>query len=139
MPVAVDDFRDAHARLGERAELLAHAARVLPGISLDEREALRADVVAFLRDEIEPHTRLDRRVLYPEVADRLGDPLVTASMSYDHLAIKEWIADVAAADAADPEHLQQLLYGLYGLIRVHIWKEERLYLPLVESSSWPAQ
>jgi iron-sulfur cluster repair protein YtfE (RIC family) len=139
MPVAVDDFRDAHARLGKRAELLVDAAQVLPGISRAEREALLADVVSFLRDEIEPHTRLDERVLYPEVADRMGDPLATASMSYDHLAIREWIADLAAADVTDTERLQKLLYGLYALIRVHIWKEERLYLPLFESSSWPAQ
>ncbi|HEY6054656.1 MAG TPA: hemerythrin domain-containing protein, partial [Gaiellaceae bacterium] len=77
------------------------------------------------------------RLLYPEVADRLGAPLATASMAYDHLAIRQWITDLEEADPADPDRLQELLYGLDALMRVHIWKENALYLPVVEASGWP--
>jgi iron-sulfur cluster repair protein YtfE (RIC family) len=139
MPVATNEFRDAHMRLGARAELLIEAARVLRTVPADERKALRDDVVSFLREEVVPHTQLDERVLYPEVADRLGDPLATASMNYDHIAIRQWTDDIAEAGVDDPHRLERLLYGLYALIRVHMWKEEQLYLAMLEGSSWPAE
>jgi hypothetical protein len=138
MTVVTRDFHEAHARLRERAELLADAAKVLPAVSPTERESLRDDIVEFLREQVVPHTVLDERVLFPEVSRRLGDPLATATMNYDHVAIRDWIDDVAAADLDDTARLQQLLYGLHALIQVHIWKEERLYLTLLESPSWPA-
>ena len=53
-------------------------------------------------------------------------------MVYDHLAIRERIADLSDADAGDLARLQELLYGLHALIRVHFRKEEELYLPLVD-------
>jgi hemerythrin-like domain-containing protein len=138
MTVVTRDFNEAHARLRERAELLADAAKVLPAVSRPEREALRDDIVEFLREQVVPHTVLDERVLFPEVSRRLGDPLATATMNYDHVAIRDWIDDVATADLDDTALLQRLLYGLHALIQVHIWKEERLYLTLLESPSWPA-
>ena len=139
MPVATIDFRDAHMRLGARAELLVEAARVLRDVPADERKALRDDVVRFLREEVVPHTLLDERVLYPEVADRLGDPMATASMNYDHLAIRQWTDDIAEVGFDEPHRLERLLYGLYALIRVHMWKEEQLYLAMLEGSAWPAE
>ena len=92
----------------------------------------------FLRDEAVPHTTLDERVLYPEVNARLRDPLATATMNYDHVAIRGMIDDLATADRDDVDQLQELLYGLYSLIRVHIWKEERLYLAMLDAPAWPA-
>lgn len=139
MPVATKDFHATHARLREQAELLAEAARLLPGIKPEEREELRDDIVAFLRERVVPHTILDERVLFPEVASRLRDPLATASMNYDHIAIRERTEQLAATDSDNPVGLQQLLYGLHALIDVHIWKEERLYLSMLESPAWPAQ
>ncbi len=82
---------------------------------------------------MDPHTKLDERLLYPAVAERLGDPLVAVSMSYDHLAIRHWISEIAAADVSRTEHFQQLLYGLDAIIRVHVWKENALFLALLES------
>lgn len=137
MPVAGDDFRAAHERIRTQTETLRRAAREIPHLPYDERAAARDAVVAFLRREVEPHTRIDERLLYPEVGDRLGAPLATASMAYDHLAIRSWIAELEAADPAEPDRLQELLYGLDALMRVHIWKENELYLPVVESSGWP--
>jgi hypothetical protein len=71
------------------------------------------------------------------VTARLGDPLATASMNYDHMAIRRWIEDIAEADVEDVARLQQLLYGLHALITVHTWKEDELYLTALESPSWP--
>ena len=58
-------------------------------------------------------------------------------MSYDHLAIRHWISKLAETDPSDTDRLQQLLYGLDALIRVHIWKENELFLASFDSGSWP--
>jgi hypothetical protein len=131
-------FHEQHDGLTERAELLAEVARELPFLSGPKRQARVSDALAFLREAVLPHTWLDERVLYPSVAERLRDPFATATMGYDHVAIRGLIDDLAAADADDIEDLQRLLYGLHTLIGVHIWKEERLYLGMLERPGWPA-
>ncbi len=138
MPIQVQAFHDAHTGLSDHAEMLAEAARLLPAVSAADRGPLLERVGEFLRDEVVPHTRLDERVLYPEVNSRLADPLATASMNYDHVAIRGLIDDLAAAEPDDVEAAQQLLYGLHALIRVHIWKEERLYLAMLDRAAWPS-
>ena len=40
-------------------------------------------------------------------------------------------------DLGEPEKLQELLYGLDALIRVHLWKENELYVAMLDSASWP--
>jgi len=126
-----DEFR---AWTGE----LRAAARRMPELEPSERFALLADIVAFLQEKVEPHTHVDEQVLYPRAAARMGSPLATAAMAYDHLAIRAWIAKLAEADEQDVATLQELLYGLDALIRVHLWKEDELMLNPLDSSTWPA-
>jgi hypothetical protein len=123
--------------LREQIADLRLAAEKLPELSPTEREEEVDRLLLFLRERVERHTKLDETVLYPEVAFRLGDPLVAASMNYDHLAIRQWIDELAAADLADTAHLQRLLYGLDALIVVHMWKEDELFLAALDSPSWP--
>jgi hypothetical protein len=59
-------------------------------------------------------------------------------MAYDHLAIRSWIAKLSEADEDDVATLQELLYGLDALIRVHLWKEDELMVRPLESPGWPA-
>jgi hypothetical protein len=59
-------------------------------------------------------------------------------MAYDHLAIRSWIAKLAEADLEDVETVQELLYGLDAIIRVHLWKEDELFVKPLASSTWPA-
>ncbi len=133
-----EQFAAAHQQFGAWTDELRAAARRLPALSTGERLALISDLVAFLHEQVEPHTRLDEQVLYPRVEDRLGSPLVTASMAYDHLAIRTWIAKLAEADEEDVATIQELLYGLDALIRVHLWKEDELMVRPLASSAWPA-
>ena len=137
MTIDTEGFRRAHQELHEQTAELRLAAEGIPTLSTYERAQTRARVLSFLRERIDPHTRLDELVLFPEVVSRLGDPMVTASMNYDHLAIRHWIELIAAADVADGARLQELLYGLDALLRVHMWKENELFLAALESSSWP--
>jgi hypothetical protein len=123
-------LRAEHWYLRQQAQDICEAARTLPELDPEAAAQVLQGIVDFLRKEVVPHAWLDERVLYPEVAERLGDPLVTASMNYDHQAIRRWTDDIAATDARNLGRAQQLLYGLAALITVHTWKKRT-------SSFWP--
>jgi hemerythrin-like domain-containing protein len=131
-------FRVEHDSFRAWTDELRAAARILPELDSGTRLALIADLVAFLQEKVEPHTHVDEQILYPKAAARMGSPLATASMAYDHLAIRAWIAKLAEADEQDVATIQELLYGLDALIRVHLWKEDELMLHPLASSTWPA-
>lgn len=124
--------------LEQRADILIESARQLPDLSLEEREQMRSHVLSFLRDEVGEHMRTDQHVLYPQIAERLGDPLAPAPMNYDHRAITWWTDEIERADLTDPNELQRLLFGLHALIKVHLSREEDLYLGAIDSFAWPA-
>ena len=131
-------FADTHEEFRAWTDRLRAAARALPSLTMPERLSVVADIVAFLQETVEPHTRIDEEVLYPTAEARSGSPLASASMAYDHLAIRSWIAKLAEADEDDVGTLQELLYGLDALIRVHLWKEDELFVKPLASSTWPA-
>jgi len=136
--VAERDFADKHEEFRAWTDRLRAAARALPELDAAERFSVLADLLAFLQERIEPHTRIDEAVLYPSAEARSGSPLASASMAYDHLAIRSWIAKLVEADADDVATLQELLYGLDALIRVHLWKEDELFVKPLGSATWPA-
>ena len=131
-------FTQRHDEFRAWTDQLRSTARRLPTLDSSERLAAVADLVTYLHEQVEPHTRVDEQVLYPELEARLGSPLAAAAIAYDHLAIRAWIAKLASADADDVETLQELLYGLDALIRVHLWKEDELFVKPLGSSTWPA-
>jgi len=131
-------FTQRHDEFRAWTDQLRSTARRLPTLDTSARLAAVADLVTFLHEEVEPHTRIDEQVLYPELDARLGSPLAAAALAYDHLAIRAWIAKLASADEDDIETLQELLYGLDALIRVHLWKEDELFVKPLGSSTWPA-
>jgi hypothetical protein len=137
MTVDTEGFRRAHEEIDRHADELRDLAARVPSLTLAERAGERDRVVAYLRRRVEMHMKHDERLLYPETSIRLGDPLISASMRYDHRAIRRWIDDIAAADVADTALLQRLLYGLEALIRVHLWKEDELFLAPLRNPSWP--
>ena len=116
------------------AELRVLADR-LPELAIGERREARPRILRRLRADTDPRAELDQRLLYPDVADRLRDPLLTVSLNYDRLAIGRWIAMIAAEDLSDTRRLQRLLYGLDALLRVQLWKENELFLAQLGSSS----
>ena len=133
-----EQFSQQHAEFRAWTDTLRAAARTIPHLGEAERLAVVADLVSFLHESVEPHTRIDEQVLYPEIEARMGSPLAAAAIAYDHLAIRSWIAKLASADEDDVETLQELLYGLDALIRVHLWKEDELFVKPLASSTWPA-
>ena len=138
MAVRQRQFEEAHEQFLVWTDHLRVAARCLPSLPPEERKTLLAEIVAFLHSEVEPHMHVDEQVLYPTAAARLGSPLATAGIAYDHLAIRGWIAKLDEADAEDAAVLQEILYGLDALIRVHLWKEDELLVRPLGSATWPA-
>ena len=136
--MSAQQFEAAHELFLVWTDHLRSAARRLPKLEPDQREELVAEIVAFLREEVEPHMRIDEQVLYPSAADRLGTQLATAAIAYDHRAIRRWVARLAEADPGDAATVQELLYGLDALIRVHLWKEDELLVQPLGSATWPA-
>lgn len=128
-----EQFAAAHEGIRAWTDELRVAARQLPELDSGDRMVLIADLIAFLHEEIEPHMRVDQEALVPP-GGRLGSPLATTSLAYDHLAIRAWIAKLAEAEDEDIGTLQELLYGLDALIRVHLWKEDELLVRPLGSS-----
>jgi len=93
----------------------------------------------FLVDELVPHAVAEDRVLYPAVDRIVGASGATWSMRRDHVELGRLIDRLAAlrtvADSLCQAHqaaLRQVLYAIDGLVRLHLAKEEELYLPLLE-------
>lgn len=129
-----EPFRREHEGLLEHIEHLAHAAREMPRLSEEERDALRKRIVGFLRGTLVPHARAEEQVLYPAWAELIGFADAAVPMVHDHEEIVARIARLETADVGDVDTLQEVLYGLYALISTHFRKEEDLQLPAFDAA-----
>jgi iron-sulfur cluster repair protein YtfE (RIC family) len=132
-----ETVREGHAQLLDDIEHIRLAARELPAVSPEERHAIVGRILDFLRGTLLPYAEEEEQWLYPAVGELLGNPESTRPMTHDHIAIRAHVVELAATEDTDVDRLQELLYGLYALISVHFWKEEQLYLPLLERPAWP--
>lgn len=128
-------FREEHAHLLEHLDQLRATARELPRLSPQDRERSFATGLRFLREILLPHARAEEEVLYPEWARLVGYPDAAVPMVHDHEAIVARVEQLAAVSSEDVETVQELLYGLHALIRVHFDKEEDIQLPTFDRQS----
>lgn len=100
---------DATRRQGltELVNDLRIAARTIRAQTIDERQGTCRWLAGALRDHLEPHARLDEPGLE---------------------ALGVWADALEAADTLDVDLLQEILYGLDALVRVHVWRETGLPL-----------
>ena len=129
-----DPFRAEHAQLLGHIEHISQAARELPRLSPEEREAVVGRILSFLRGTLLPHARAEEEVLYPAWAQLLGFADAAAPMVHDHEAIVARVERLEQTDGEDSDTLQELLYGHYALIGVHFRKEEDLQLPAFDAA-----
>jgi iron-sulfur cluster repair protein YtfE (RIC family) len=132
-----ETLREGHFELRKDVDHIRLAARELPALSPEERRVIVGRILDYLRGTVLPHAADEERSLYPTVGKILGNPEATRTMIHDHLAIRARVVELAATDESDVDRLQELLYGLHALITVHFWKEDQLYLPLLERPPWP--
>jgi uncharacterized protein (DUF2249 family) len=131
------------AMQGHQRELMAHLIEGTESLANGDVAQLDA-FVQFLKSDLLPHAGGEEAHLYPAI-----DPLVrdhghaTATMSVDHEFISSYVQDLEqagnelrrAAAADRPElarRVARLAIGLEALMKVHLEKEERVYLPLFE-------
>jgi acyl-CoA reductase-like NAD-dependent aldehyde dehydrogenase len=84
---------------------IRRAARTVRSQTRLERDEVRRALVAALRDDLEALA-----------------------------AIHAWATGLEAADAGDADLLQELLYGIDALVRVHLWREAGLPLTTPETA-----
>jgi iron-sulfur cluster repair protein YtfE (RIC family) len=120
--------------------LEAHARGTGRGELQIEREAF----VAFLKGDLIPHARGEERHLYPLVDDLVRNyGKATATMMVDHEFIADYVSRIeqttaelaTTLDGERRERLSQTLHDLAlqldAIVKLHLAKEERVYLPLI--------
>ena len=100
------------------------------------------EVIEFLTRQLIPHAQAEDRALYPVVAEVMGAPQATKTMSRDHVEVGRLTNELvslranvlsATLDPMQADALRRILYGLYALVKVHFAKEEEIYLPLLDA------
>ena len=137
-------FADDHTRLRPRLDSIRAAAAALGTDPARHLDAVR-EVHRMLTDDLLPHEAAEHAELYPALARTLGgtDPL--GPMNRGHLEICQLtrrlgrLLDELPASRPDPtldtqdvQDLQQTLYGLHALLRLHFAQEEESYFTLAE-------
>ena len=130
-----EPLRRRHDELRPSVEGIAQAAAEVPELDVAGREQAVAEVVAFLRGELQRHTEAEESWLYPEIAQQLRHPGSTAGMRFDHKLLAERTAALEAVDLGDLPSLQEALYSLHTLVDAHLRREEEVYLPFLEYES----
>lgn len=106
-------------------------------------------LTTFLSGELLPHARGEEQTLYPALDPIIraqGEP--TATMRMDHEYITDYVRQISetarklhAAGERDraplARQLERQVLQLQALFAVHLAKEERIYLPLVEQAISP--
>lgn len=138
MSTLCDAIRQHHRSLAKT--LQAHAR----GVGGNEPQTERNSFVAFLKGDLLPHARGEERHLYGAVDELVmehGKP--TATMMVDHEFIDDYVRRIELVtyrleSAGDSERarllrdLRELSLRLDAIVELHLAKEERVYLPLIE-------
>ncbi len=141
MTILTQPLHDEHKELFLRVERIRVVAeKVCTGPISDIQKGVEASY-DFLVHQLTAHAQAEDEVLYPVVQKVLGSPLATKTMSRDHVEVGRYINELAdlkaglkvkALTAPQAQSLQRVLYGLYGLLKVHFAKEEEVYLPVLD-------
>lgn len=130
---------ESEARALERME--AHHVELSAGLALrvravtkaarggDDGELLaaREELVAWCRDELEPHAGAEEVTLYSVARDRPELAVLVRAMSHEHGLLVSLVARVGAA--SDAVALAEASGALLALFDSHVAKENELMLP----------
>ena len=133
--------RDEHRELIARNEILRTVADSIGTVSAESIREGVGQAYSFLIHQLIPHAQAEEQVLYPAVGRLLGASEATETMSRDHLEVMRLTEELEALrlhlfyspeNEADEQVLCRILYGLYAIIKLHLAKEEEIYLPILE-------
>ena len=134
--------RDEHRELMLRIELLRTLADSIGSASAELIREGVGQVYTFLIHQLIPHAQAEEQVLYPTVGRLLRALEATETMSRDHLEVIRLTEELetlrmhlfyTSMSESDEQALRRVLYGLYAIIKLHLAKEEEIYLPIVEA------
>jgi len=129
---------------GHHRELMETLSAQVEALVEGRTEADPQALARLLQDELLPHAVGEEQHLYPAVEPLLKThDKATATMSVDHEFIEGYIRQISEAvqalESTDPAQraalqtrLSRLALQLEAVLRVHLEKEERVYLPLFE-------
>ena len=134
--------RDEHRELMLRIELLRTLADSIGSTSAESIREGVGQAYTFLIHQLIPHAQAEEQVLYPTVGRLLRALEATETMSRDHLEVIRLTEELetlrmhlfyTSMSESDEQALRRVLYGLYAIIKLHLAKEEEIYLPIVEA------
>ena len=143
MNTLTQPLRDEHKELYPHVDRIRQVAE-LAGEAADIRAGVE-EVYDFLAHHLKPHAEAEEAALYPVVQQALGSPDATRTMSRDHVEVGRYIEELAELrneltdlpTGDQTESLRRVLYGVYGLVKVHFAKEEEIYLPILDGFLTP--
>jgi iron-sulfur cluster repair protein YtfE (RIC family) len=134
-------LRDEHKELYPSVDRIRKVAELIDVAPIAEVQRGVDEVYDFLAHHLKPHAQAEEAVLYPAVQRALGSEEATQTMARDHVEVGSYIDELAdlrkgltAASLTKTQikALQRVLYGVYGLLKVHFAKEEEVYLPILD-------
>lgn len=136
---ATEVLRAAHESFRPGIEAVRLAGDAVGATPAEEADILVDLAYEFLVNELVPHAVAEDRVLYPAVDRIVGAAGATWTMRRDHVELGRLIDRLATLRAVDDgrarahqSELRKVLYSIDGLVRLHLAKEEELYLPLLD-------
>jgi len=135
-------LRNEHQELYPHVEALRMAGDAV-GESLTSSAHERIEkAYNFLTRELLPHAEAEEKVLYPMIQKAMGAELATATMSRDHHEVAQLTEELGTLRVHETQltitfsqamALRRILYSLYTLLKLHLAKEEEIYLPLLDT------
>jgi iron-sulfur cluster repair protein YtfE (RIC family) len=134
-------IKDEHKALSRQVENLRLAGDAVNESLTSSAHDKIEQAYDFLTRQLFPHAQAEDRVLYPMVQKVMDSPHATATMSRDHLEVERLTQELGSLRVHKTQlsvpfdhamALRRVLYSLYSLIKLHLTKEEEIYLPLLD-------
>lgn len=148
MATLTQPLRDEHKELMPHVETLQAAGDAIHEVLTSSDLALIDQAATFLTHHLLPHAKAEEKALYPVVQKVMGAKEGTATMSRDHMEVERLTNELVSLRSKitgskitvkQANHLRRVLYGLYGIVKLHFAKEEEVYLPLLDSHLKPEE
>lgn len=146
MNTLTQPLRDEHKELFPHVDQIRQVAELIGDAPIAEIRSGVEQVYDFLANHLKPHAEAEEAALYPVVQKVLGSPDATKTMSRDHVEVGFYIEELASLrngltsdvlTTVQIKSLRRVLYGVYGLVKVHFAKEEEAYLPILDQRLTP--
>ena len=141
MILVTQPLRDEHQALLPHINQLAEIADLIGESPVAAVRQGIEDICDFLLRDLIPHAQAEDEILYPIVGMIIGAPAATATMCREHEEIRRLSEELSVLrqeifgtylPPSMARTLRRVMYGLYALVKIHLVKEEEIYLPLLD-------